>query len=193
MEPEDFGLVESLHWTSADEVRAFLEAQGIASMLAFDGPRCVGQLYLKAYDPAFREPGGWTGRRPWADFTPAEPLGLSGRYLTLGCYHVGRLPDGSHDPSRWGQGIAGALLEATIAWLRGDGAQDGLLAWGLVPGSRALLEWGGQLPYSRYLESGFREIKRVRDPRLEPFLEGVDTSGAREDPALLRVMRLDRD
>jgi hypothetical protein len=191
MEPEDFGAVECLHWRSADEVRAYIEEQGIASMLAFDGERCVGQLYLKAYEPGFREPGGWAGNRPWSDFTLAEPLPVSGRHLTLGCYHVGRLADGSHDPSRWGRGIAGTLLETTIEWQRRQQEVDGLLAWGLVPGSRALLEWGGQLPYTRYLESGFQEIAKVRDPRLEPFLEGVDTAGAREDPLLLRVMRLE--
>ena len=62
MRPEDFGVVESVHWTSADQVRDYIDRQGIASMLAFDGPRYVGQLYLQEYDPAFADPPSWDYR-----------------------------------------------------------------------------------------------------------------------------------
>ena len=105
MEIADFGAVEGVHWRSAEEVGAFIERQGIASLLAFDGERCVGQLYLKAYDPDFQEAGGWTGNRPWADYAIAEPLDLAGRPLTVGCFHVGRSPDGAADPSVRGRGV----------------------------------------------------------------------------------------
>ena len=62
MEVSDYGVVECVHWQSADQVRQYIEKQGIASMLAFARSRCVGQLYLRAYDPHFVEPGGWDGR-----------------------------------------------------------------------------------------------------------------------------------
>ncbi len=190
MEPADFGVVECVHWDSADEVQAYIDRQDIASMLAFDGERCVGQLYLKEYDPAFREPGGWTGDRCWADFQSAEPLGLEGRFLTLGCYHVGRNPDGSQNPSLYGHGIGTTLLEAVIRWLHEQQAIGGLLAWGLVNGSKPLQDWAGQMPHGVYERFGFQEIKRVRDRRLDHELADMDTSQAEEDPAILRVMAL---
>jgi GNAT superfamily N-acetyltransferase len=190
MEVGDFGVVECVHWDSADQVRAFTDHQGIASMLAFDGTRCVGQLYLKEYDPAFQEPGGWTGERCWADFHIAEPLGLDGRFLTLGCYHVGRNPDGSHNPALYGQGIGTALLEAVVGWFRGQQTITGLLAWGLVNGSKPLQEWAGQMPHGLYERFGFQEIKRVRDQRLDHELADLDTTQAEEDPTILRAMVL---
>jgi RimJ/RimL family protein N-acetyltransferase len=115
-------------------VRTFAEAQGIASMLASDGPRYLGQLYLKEYDPRFAEPGGWVGERPWADFRVAEPLGLHDRYLTLGCYHVGWMPDHTRDPSLLGRGIGTALLRAIVDWLGQQSRVDGLLSWAVCPG-----------------------------------------------------------
>ena len=122
----DYGAVDSVHWLSANQVGEYCERQGIASMLAFDSDRCVGQLYLQEYDPQFSESGGWTGHRPWADFQVSEPLGLDGRFLTLGCYHVGRTPSGSRDVSLWGKGIGTALLRAVIAWHRDQQVIDGL-------------------------------------------------------------------
>ena len=121
----DYGVVESQHWASADQVAEYVERQGIASMLAFAGQQYVGQLYLQEYDPEFSESGGWTGHRPWANFRVAEPLGLRGRFLTLGCYHVGWMPDNSRDRSLQGRGIGTALLEAVIQWYRGQKVIDG--------------------------------------------------------------------
>ncbi len=192
MEPRDFGRVESVHWRSIEEVARYAERQGLASLLAFDGPRCVGQLYLKAYEPGFACAGGWRGERPWADFVLAEPLDLPGRFLTLGCYHVGRRSDGTPDPTLRGHGIGRALLDAAVERLRSDASLDGLVAWALVAGSKPLLAWAGQLPHTAYRRAGFREIARIRDSRLERELADVDTSAAEEDPCLLRVMRLDR-
>jgi len=189
----DYGIVESQHWTSADQVAEYIERQGIASMLAFAGQRCVGQLYLQEYDPEFSEPGGWTGHRPWADFQVAEPLHLRGRFLTLGCYHVGGLPDSSRDRSLWGQGIGTALLKAVIEWYRGQAVIDGLISWALVPGCIELLQGAGQMPYTVYQEHGFREIKRVNDPRWSEAVADVDPKGAEEDLAVLRVMLLAAD
>ncbi len=186
--PEDFGTIVRGHWSSRDEVREGIERQGIGSMLAFDADRCVGQLYAREYDPDHRSPGGWTGDWPWADFTIAEPLALEGRYLTLGCYHVGEFLDGGRDPSVQEQGVGKSLLSAMIDWCRGQEQIDGLLAWGLVPGSWQLLQWAGQMPHTVYRKFGFDGVKSVRDPRLDQELADVDTSAALEDPALLRVM-----
>jgi GNAT superfamily N-acetyltransferase len=193
MRVSDYGVVESQHWMSADQVAEYIERQGIASMLAFAGQRCVGQLYLKEYAPEFSEPGGWTGERPWADFQIAEPLGLGGRFLTLGCYHVGWMPDGSRDRSLWGHGIGTALLEAVIVWYRGQVVIDGLISWALVSGCGQLLQWAGQMPYTLYMEYGFREIKKVCDPRWVRAIADVDPEGAEEDLTVLRVMLLSAD
>jgi len=193
MQVTDFGIIECVHWKSADHVQEYLEKQNIASMLAFDGPRYLGQLYLQEYDPQFSEQGGWTGDRPWADFQTAEPLGLEGRFLTLGCYHIGRLPNGKQIPSLWGRGIGKALLKAVIKWYQSQQEIDGLVSWGLVSGSKKLLQWAGQMPYTIYRKFGFREIKRVRDPRLEQDLADIDTTSAKEDIATLRVMLLTRE
>ncbi|MFQ6133757.1 MAG: GNAT family N-acetyltransferase [Armatimonadota bacterium] len=179
----DYGVVECQHWGSAQQVRAYAEEQGIASMLAFEGEQCVGQLYLKEYDPEFREPGGWTGERCWADFQVAEPLDLEGRFLTLGCYHVG-------EPFR-GRGVGKALLEAVVGWCRGQQAIDGLVSWGLVSGSWGLIQWAGQMPHTVYGKRGFREIKKLRDPGLDEHLGHI--TGTAEGPTVLRVMLLARD
>ena len=188
MRTEDFGVVECIHWATADHVRQFIDTQGIASMLAFAGDRCVGQLYVKTYDPMFTEPKGWIGERPWADFQIAEPLPLRGQFITLGCYHVGGTYDGEHDPSLWGRGIATSLLQAVVEWCRSQPAVAGLLSWGLVSGSKPLLQWAGQLPHTTYRRAGFSEIKRTRDPRLQHAGSEVDTAEAQEDPTVLRVM-----
>ncbi len=172
MEVSDYAVVECQHWTSAGQVREYINRQGIASMLAFDGPLCVGQLYLQQYDPAFTEPGGWTGERPWADFQAAEPLDLDGRLLTLGCYHVGGLPDNSRDGSLWGRGIGTTLLKAVIRWCRDEQSIDGLLSWALVRGCRTLLQAAGQMPHTVYQRHGFQEVKQVQDAQWAGFVAG---------------------
>jgi len=190
MEVSDFGVVECCHWQSADHVRNYQEKQGIASMLAFQGQRCVGQLYLQEYDPAFRDPKGWIGHRPFADFQIAEPLGLNGRFLTLGCYHVGWRPDWSKDESLWGRGIGTALLRAVITWYHEQHAIDGLMSWGLVAGSHELLQWMGQMPHTVYRRFGFQVIKALHDPRIDEVLGDFRTPGVEEDRTLVRVMLL---
>lgn len=159
-------------------------------MLAFVGQQYVGQLYLQEYDPEFSEPGGWIGHRPWANFRVAEPLGLGGRLLTLGCYHVGWMPDNSRDRSLQGRGIGTALLEAVISWYRAQNVIDGLMSWALVPGCKGLLQWAGQMPYTVYQKHGFQEIKQVNDPRLAEDIADIDPEEAQEDLAVLRVMLL---
>ena len=193
MRVSDYGLIETQHWTSVDQVKKYIKRQGIASMLAFSGQRYLGQLYLQEYDPEFSEPGGWTGERPWADFQVAEPLGLGGRLLTLGCYHVGWMPDGSRDRSLWGRGIGTALLEAVNEWYRGQTAIDGLMSWALVPGRNELLQGAGQMPYTVYQGHGFLEIKQVDDPRWIEAIADIDPEGAKEYLAVLRVMLLSAD
>lgn len=192
MRVSDYKAIETQHWTSVDQVEKYIERQGIASMLAFIDQQYVGQLYLQEYDPEFSEPGGWNGNRAWADFQVAEPLGLSSRLLTLGCYHVGWMPDGSRNRSLQGRGIGTALLEAIIEWYRGQSAIDGLMSWALVPGCMELLQ-AGQMPYTLYQEYGFREIKLVDDPRWAEAIADIDPEGAEEDLAVLRVMLLTRD
>ena len=190
MRVSDYAVVESQHWASADQVAEYVERQGIASMLAFAGQQYVGQLYLQEYDPEFSEPGGWTGNRPWADFRVAEPLGSLGRLLTLGCYHVGGMPNGSRNRSLWGQGIGTALLKTVVEWYRHQTVIDGLVSWALVPGCKGLLQWAGQMPYTVYQKYGFREAKQVRDPHWVKAVAGFDPEEAKEDLVVLRVMLL---
>jgi GNAT superfamily N-acetyltransferase len=154
--------VECAHWHSAGKVGQFIERQGIASMLAFDADRYLRQLYLTEYDPDFIEPDGWYGNRPWADFHSAQPVDPRRRFLTLGCYHVGWLPNG-RDRSLQGRGIGTALLCGTIDWLSDRQDFDGLLTWARQPGSRQLLLEAGQMSHTVYLRFGFQEIKQVRD------------------------------
>ena len=189
----DFGIVECAHWESSEQVHKYIEAQGIASMLAFDGERYLGQLYLQEYDPGFCEPGGWVGERPWADFRVAEPLGLKGRFLTLGCFHVGWMPDNTKHDALYGHGIGSALLWAVVEWFRGQRIFDGLLTWALVPGSHSLLQMAGQMPYTVYERFGFRLVKEVQDPRGDNCVSPEMFPGFTEDPTVLRVMVLGKN
>ena len=106
IEADEYDQVETSDWDSPDRVQELIEKQGIGSMLAFEDDRYLGQLYVREYDPDFKNPGGVSGGpEPWRDFSLAEPLRLSGRYLTLGCYHVGYEPGGTWetvDQSKWG-------------------------------------------------------------------------------------------
>jgi len=58
MRVSDYGVVEIQHWISVDQVKEYIEHQGIAFILAFSGQRYLGQLYLQEYDPEFSEPRG---------------------------------------------------------------------------------------------------------------------------------------
>ncbi|MFQ5808463.1 MAG: hypothetical protein ACE5JM_02495 [Armatimonadota bacterium] len=62
--------------------------------------------------------------------------------------------------------------------------------WALVRGSWGLLQWAGQMPHTVYEEFGFREVKRLRDPRLQQHLAHITDTA--EDPSTLRVMVLTR-
>jgi GNAT superfamily N-acetyltransferase len=159
-------------------------------MLAYDGSRYVGQLYLQEYDPNFHELGGWVGERPWADFTCAEPLGLVGRHLTLGCFHVGWLPSGP-DHTLCGRGIGTALLRAVVNWFRSESGYVGLLTWALVPGSHDLLRAAGQMPYTVYERFGFEEVLRLAEPQWCAFVDPF-AHACPEHPSTLRIMRLPR-
>ena len=85
------------------------------------------------------------------------------------------------------------LLRAVLEWYRGQRAIYGLLTWGLVPGPKKLLQEAGQMPYTVYERLGFRKFKRVHDPRWADGVGKIDTTGAEEDPAVLRVMLLTRE
>ena len=103
------------------------------------------------------------------------------------------MPDSSRDRSLWGKGIGTALLKAVIEWYRGQAVIDGLVSWALVPGRNELLQGAGQMPYTVYQRYGFREIKRVDDPRWTEAIADIDPEGAKEDLAVLRVMLLTAD
>jgi GNAT superfamily N-acetyltransferase len=186
MQVSDYGVVECSHWESAEQVCQYMEKQGIASMLAFSGSEFLGQLYLQEYDPEFKDPGGWFGERPWADFHPAQPLDVEGRLLTLGCDHV--------KGEFLGQGVGTALLKAVIEWFEHQSRYDGLVTYAPQPGSKKLLAAAGQLPHTVYRRLGFREIKEVRDP---VWMEGVTQEeypdATEEEPGLMRVMLLTRE
>lgn len=204
MNLSDYDSVDIEHWSSRAQVDEFIDRSGIASMLAFDGQQLVGQLYLQEYDPSFSEPS--TGERFWADIQAAEPLGLEGRYLTLGCYHVGWTAESSwasYPPLPWrasllGRGIGTTLLRAVIDWFNQQSEIDGLISWALAPGSKPLLQWAGQMPFHVYHRHGFQEIKRARDPRWDDYMHRVSSDSQvdlelpdeRADAALLRVMCL---
>ncbi len=192
MTPDDYGIVESVHWSSAGQVEAYVDRQGLASVLAYESSRYVGQLYLQEYDSSFIEPGGWEGHRPFADFRVAEPLFLVGRYLTVGCFHVGWMPDGRRDSSLWGRGIGQALLRWLVDWFRDDGRYDGLLTWAVSPASRRLLQMAGQMPYTVYRRSGFREIRRLRDSRWSELIADWAPLQQQDELSDLRVMIQDR-
>ena len=195
IEAKDFDTVETSDWRSHKHVQELIEKQGIGSMLAFDGDRYVGQLYLREYDPDFVNPGGVSGGpEPWRDFSLAEPLGLRGHYLTLGCYHVGWRPGGTWetvDTTLWGKGVGTGLLKAMIEWFRSQDTVDGLLAWALVHGSKEMHQHNGQLPYTVYERLGFDEVKRVNDPSWAPYAKYYERD-AKEDPTTFRVMLLRR-
>jgi len=185
IEVGDYGVVESGHWASADEVAEHIERQGVGSMLAFAGPTFLGQLYLKEYDPDFRDPGGWYGERPWADFSAAQPLDVTGRLLTLGCYHVGA--------EFQGQGGGTALLTAVVEWFKAESDYEGLLTWACQPGSHKLLATAGQMPHTVYRRFGFRQLKEVRVPLWTEGVTAEEYPDVTEDePGLLRVMLLAR-
>ncbi len=162
----DFDSIETSDWKSPDHVQNLIETQGIGSMLAFEDDLYMGQLYVREYDPSFTNPGGVSGGpEPWRDFNLAEPLGLQGRHLTLGCYHVGWQPGGTWetvDQTKWGDGVGTGLLKAVVEWFKTEVSIDGLLAWALVHGSKEIHQHNGQLSYTVYERAGFREIKRVK-------------------------------
>ncbi len=191
----DFDGVETSDWASSDQVQELIEKQGIGSMLAFEDDRYLGQLYVREYDPEFKNAGGVSGGpEPWRDFSLAEPLGLQGRYLTLGCYHVGYEPGGTWetvDQSKWGGGVGTGLLQAMVEWFQSHDELDGLLAWALVHGSKELHQHNGQLSYTVYERLGFREVKRVNDPSWAPYAKYYEDD-AEEDPTLFRVMVFDQ-
>ena len=191
----DFDSVATSDWRSPDHVRELIEKQGIGSMLAFEDDRYLGQLYVREYDPSFTNAGGVSGGpEPWRDFNLAEPIGLRGRYLTLGCYHVGWKAGGTWetvDTAMWGNGVGTGLLRAVIDWFRTQQSIDGLLAWALVHGSKEIHQHNGQMPYTVYKRSGFREVKRVNDTSWAPYAKYYERD-AEEDPTLFRVMVLER-
>ena len=200
----DYDSVDTEHWSSRAQVEEFIDRSGIALMLAFDDQQFVGQLYLQEYDPNFIEPS--TGERFWADFQAAEPLGLDGRYLSLGCYHVGWTAQSSwasYPPVPWqasllSRGIGTTLLRAVIDWFNTQSEVDGLISWALAPGSKPLLQWAGQMSFHVYHRYGFQEIKKTRDPRWDDYMRRVlsdlqvdlELPEERADAALLRVICL---
>ena len=194
IEVSDFESVETSDWRSPDHLRELIERQGIGSMLAFEDGRYLGQLYVREYDSSFKNAGGVSGGpEPWRDFSLAEPLGLRGRYLTLGCYHVGWEPGGTWetaDKTMWGNRLGTGLLMAMIDWFQTQESIDGLLAWALVRGSKKIHQDNGQLPHTVYQRHGFKELKRVNDPSWAPYAKYYERD-AEEGPTLFRVMLLD--
>jgi GNAT superfamily N-acetyltransferase len=193
----DLPLLERRCWRGGEEeMRARIAAQGTCSIIALDDGRPVAQLYLRAYQPGFRSPGGLHDGAWWADLSGVPDAGeLPARTVMLGCWHVGRLrdPDGSEreDDSFRGRGIGTALLDTAIAWLRSpDAPFDALAAKAADTEQPSYLGWLGGLPLSIFEVRGFRRVASFDDPYLRAEPAAVPDAAATENPARFHLVVL---
>lgn len=166
----DLPYLERKCWRGGEaEMRRRLTDQGTCSILALDGDRPVGQLYLRTYRPGFRSPGGLHDGAWWADLSGADDPELPARTVVLGCWHVGRLRDPA-GPEReateyQGRGIGLALLQGAIDWVRSGAAPfEAIAVKAADTESRPYLVWLGGLPRSAFAANGFRPLTQFDDP-----------------------------
>jgi len=197
--PADLPLLERRCWPGGEaEMRGRIEAQGTCSLLALDGGRPVGQLYVRAYVPGYRAPGGLHDGSWWADLAGAEEgLTLPERTAALGCWHVGRVreADGTEReaPEYRGRGIGVALLRGAVDWLRsGAGPFDALVAKTAGTERREYLGWLGGLPLGEFTALGFQPLLAFQDPYLLAEPDAVPVEGRVEEPARFHLALLER-
>ncbi len=168
--------------------------QGTCSIVALDGGRPVAQLYLRAYRPGFRSPGGLHDGAWWADLSGVEDaVELPARTAMLGCWHVGRVrdPDGAeHEAAQYrGRGIGVGLLEAAVAWLHADGTPfSALVAKAAEHEDRVYLGWLGGLPEDAFTALGFTRRGTYDDPYILAEPTAVPSPAAVDHPARFHVM-----
>ena len=169
--PNDLPRLERRCWPGGeDEIRRRIHDQGASSILALDGARIVGQLYIRAHQPGFRAPSGLHDGGWWADLSGIEDqVSLPARTALLGCWHVGRTRDAQGEeheaPQYRGKGVGLALLQGAIDWL--DAAPFDALAFKAADSdARPYLGWLGGLPHSLVEPLGFRTLATFDDPYL---------------------------
>ena len=193
----DLPLLERRCWPGGEaEMRARIATQGTCAMLALDGGRPVSQLYIRAYQPGYRAPGGLHDGSWWADLSGADSnLTLPKRTAALGCWHVGRIrePDGTeHEaPAYRGRGLGLALLRGAVDWLRSGAAPfDALVAKAAATDDRVYLGWLGGLPIDAFTRFGFVRLLTYDDPYLLAEPAAVPAGTQAEQTARFHLMLL---
>ena len=172
--------------------------QGTCSIVALDGGRPVAQLYLRAYRPGFRSPGGLHDGAWWADLSGVEDaVELPARTAMLGCWHVGRVrePDGTEReaPEYRGRGLGIALLREAVPWLRSGVAPfDALAAKAADTEDRGYLGWLGGLPLAIFEDCGFRRLATFDDPYLLAEPSAVPAGVEVPHPARFHLVLFER-
>ncbi len=193
----DIPVLERRCWRGGEEeMRRRISDQGACSIIALDGARPVGQIYVRAYQPGFRSPEGLHDGSWWADLSGVEDRAeLPPRTAMLGCWHVGWVleTDGERReaPEYRGRGIGIALLRGAIDWLRSDAAPfDAIAAKAAASEERPYLEWLGGLPLAIYASLGFATLATYDDPYLLAEPTAVPAEAMVTHPARFHLVRL---
>ena len=191
----DLPALERRCWRGGEEeMQTRIAAQGTCSIIALDGDRPIGQLYVRAFAPGFRSPGGLHDGAWWADLSGVEDVSqLPDRTAMLGCWHVGRVrePDGTEREAEEyrGRGIGIALVEGAIAWLRSGRAPfTALAAKAADTEDRAYLNWLGGLSLAALEARGFRRLATYDDPYLLAEPAAVPNTVIVESPARFHLV-----
>jgi hypothetical protein len=140
-------------------------------MLAFDGPKHIGQLQFRPYVPDTVSPQGLHHPLYWMDFQGRAPV-LPEKTLSLFCYHVGQTDNTqARDSHYFGKGIGLRLLNETLRWAEEAGF-EAVIAKG-CPGYRSIIEYMGGMPTDVYREQGFLITATYLDQELKAVVESM--------------------